>query len=50
MEHDICEAHIRVYKKRVTKLWEDCVCLKKEFEEWHKLDCLMGDCAKCGVG
>jgi hypothetical protein len=26
------------------------VCPKGDFEEWHKLDCLMGECAKCGVG
>jgi hypothetical protein len=33
----------------VTKLWEDCVCPKGEFEEWHKLACLMGDCVDYGV-
>ncbi len=30
-------------------LWEDCVCLKGQFEEWHKLDYLMGYCVHCGV-
>jgi hypothetical protein len=34
----------------VTKLWEDYVCPKGDFEKWHKLDYLMGECAKCGVG
>jgi hypothetical protein len=29
----------------VTKLWEDCVCPKGELEKWHKLGCLMGECA-----
>ncbi len=36
--------------KGVTKLWEDCVGLKGDFEEWHKLDYLMGECVECGVG
>lgn len=33
----------------MTTLWEDCVCLKGEFEEWHKLNYLKGDCVQCGV-
>jgi hypothetical protein len=36
--------------KGVTKLWEDCVYPNGEVEGWHKWDCLMGECAKCGVG
>lgn len=48
-KHDNCVAHTKMYKG-VTKLWEDCACPKGDFEEWHKLDCLMGECAKCGVG
>ncbi len=47
-KQDICAAHTRVYKG-VTKLWEECVCTKGEFEEWHKLACLMGDYVDCGV-
>jgi ferredoxin-like protein FixX len=34
----------------VTKLWEDRVCPKGDFEKWHKLDYLMGECVECGVG
>jgi hypothetical protein len=48
-EQDICQAHNKVYKG-VTGLWEECVCPKREFEEWHRLDCLMGECVECGVG
>lgn len=47
-EQDICATHTRVYKG-VTNLWEDYVCPKCFFEEWHKLACLMGDCVDCGV-
>ncbi len=36
--------------KGVTKVWEDCVCPKGNFEEWHKVNCLMGKCVECGVG
>ncbi len=35
--------------KGVTKLWEECVCPNWELEKWHKLGCLMGECAKCEV-
>jgi len=49
MEHDIYVTHTKVYKG-VTKLWEKCVCPKGEFEEWHKLDCLMWECVERGVG
>ena len=24
------------------------MCLKGEFDVWHKLECLMGDCSSCG--
>jgi hypothetical protein len=48
MEHDTYVIHIIVYKG-VMKLWEECVRPKGEFEEWHKLDCLMEECVKCGV-
>jgi len=26
------------------------VCPKGNFEEWHKVNCLMGECVECGVG
>jgi hypothetical protein len=47
MEHDTYVTHTKVYKG-VTKLWEDCVCPKGQFEEWHKLDCLMGGLQNVG--
>ncbi len=34
----------------VTKLWENCVCPKGDFEKCHKLDYFMGECVECGVG
>lgn len=43
-----CDAHHSTYK-RITLLWEACLCLKSEFDEWHKLSCIMGDCENCGV-
>lgn len=43
-----CQAHVEAYKG-VTMLWEECLCPKLAFEEWHKLDCLMGSCHNCGV-
>jgi len=48
IEQDICQAHTNSYKE-MTTLWEDFVCLKGEFEEWHKLNYLMGDCVQCGA-
>lgn len=42
-----CHAHCQIYK-RITLMWEACVCPKGELEVWHKLDCLMGDCPDCG--
>ncbi len=35
---------------KCTKGWEDCVCPKGDFEKWHKVNCLMGECVECGVG
>ena len=43
-----CDAHHSVYK-RITQLWEACLCPKLEFAEWHNLSCLMGECEDCGV-
>jgi hypothetical protein len=39
----LCQAHDKVYFE-VTMLWEECVCPKPKLQEWHKLECLMGDC------
>lgn len=30
-------------------MWEECICSKKELQEWHKLICMMGECVECGV-
>jgi hypothetical protein len=43
-----CQACMEVYKV-VTPLWEECLCPKLEFQEWHKLECLMGECLDCEV-
>ncbi len=43
-----CQAHVKAYKG-MTMLWEECLCLKLEFEEWHKLEYLMGSCHNCGL-
>lgn len=42
-----CYAHEHIFK-RITLMWEACVCPKGEFDIWHKLECLMGDCPHCG--
>jgi hypothetical protein len=42
-----CHAHHAIYK-RITMMWESCVCPKGELDVWHKLDCLMGECPNCG--
>jgi hypothetical protein len=42
-----CHAHEHVFK-RITSVWESCVCRKGELDVWHKLDCLIGDCTQCG--
>jgi hypothetical protein len=44
----LCQAHDKVYFE-LTMLWEKCVCPKPKLQEWHKLECLMGDCFQCGV-
>ncbi len=49
IEQNICQAHNKVYNG-VTRLWEECVCPKGEFKEWHRLNFLMGECVECGVG
>jgi hypothetical protein len=30
-------------------LWEDCLYPKPKLQEWHKLECLMGDFHECGA-
>ncbi len=36
----------KVYKG-ITQFWQECVCEKSKFEEWHKWGCLIGDCENC---
>jgi hypothetical protein len=38
-KQNICA--IRILDKGLTNLWEYCECSRKEFEEWHKLECPM---------
>lgn len=42
-----CHAHDRIYK-HITSMWEACLCPKGEYDRWHRLECLMGDCSRCG--
>ena len=42
-----CHAHEAIFK-RITLMWESCVCPKGELDVWHKLECLMGECPNCG--
>lgn len=34
--------------KGMTCLWEYVVCSKGDFDEWHKKECLYGNCLNCG--
>lgn len=43
-----CCAHNKVYK-RIRLLWEECVCPKGEYDQWHRLECVMGTCSLCGI-
>lgn len=43
-----CSASSMVYK-RISQLWEECVCKKGEYDQWHKLECVMGTCNECGI-
>ena len=44
----LCCAHFEIYKQ-MTLLWMKSMCSKREFDEWHKLDSVMGACKDCGV-
>jgi hypothetical protein len=44
----MCSIPSKVYKG-ITALWQDCVCVKPELEEWHKQECLLSECQNCGV-
>lgn len=43
-----CQVHDKIYS-RVTRLWGDFLCPKLKLQEWHKLECLMGNCHECGA-
>lgn len=34
---------------RLIELWTSIVCSKPSGHEWHKRECLMGDCLLCGI-
>jgi hypothetical protein len=33
----------------LTTLWNSIICPKPEGNNWHKHDCLMGECNFCGI-
>lgn len=35
--------------KGVTNFWQNIVCAKLEFQEWHALDYIKGKCLECGM-
>ncbi len=43
-----CQTHDKMHFG-VTMLRENCLCPKLKFQEWHKLECPMGDCLQCGA-
>lgn len=45
---DQCEVSCIQYEG-LTELWQAIVCPKGEFEQWHDVKCLYGECGKCGV-
>jgi len=42
-----CHEHEHIFK-RITLMWKACICLKGEFDLWHMLECLTGDCLHYG--
>jgi len=48
MDSASCEASSMEFNG-LTTLWEAVVCPKGEFEEWHNVKCLYGECGRCGV-
>jgi hypothetical protein len=47
-EYEACAPCKMLYKATIS-LWEYIVCPKVEFDEWHRKECLYGDCVPCGV-
>jgi hypothetical protein len=43
-----CSAHLHTFKG-ITSLWQSIVCPKGLLDENHKLDCLHGQCNRCGI-
>ena len=48
MESGSCEASSIEFEGR-TSLWEFVVCPKGEFDEWHDVRCLYGECGRCDI-
>jgi hypothetical protein len=42
-EHEVC-APYKVLYEGTTSLWESIFCLKSEFDQWYKKECLYGNC------
>ena len=47
-ESGSCEASSTEFEG-LTSLWESVVCPKGEFDEWHDVRCLYGECGRCGI-
>jgi hypothetical protein len=43
-----CRANVVIFSI-VTQMWESIVYKKGEFMQWHKWECLLGECDKCDV-
>ena len=43
-----CISYLCTYS-RTTTLWKAILCLREEFNEWHKQSCLFCECDLCGV-
>lgn len=43
-----CSANTMIYG-RLTNLWESILCVKDEYQMWHKRECLLGECLSCGL-
>ena len=43
-----CPASYLTYSS-LTEMWESIVCPKEEHDEWHRAECLFGECQDCGI-
>jgi hypothetical protein len=46
--HLSCVSHLKTYNT-LTSLWSSILCPKVENNEFHKRECIMGDCHRCGL-